>query len=356
VRIVNRNQTDSLLELGELSYSLDETEILHLGADSDRIHAPEIPILERALPVGRHTLSAVLELRGKRGAVLKYLSKYKVKVRVRFRFVVDEGKPTEVAVTSYLKDGALLRFEDRPAARYLIARSLATAAGQSDRDKDSVADDADLCPDLAGSTAAHGCPDQDGDGIADKDDRCPKEPETFNGYQDQDGCPDEAPAVAATPAAATPAATSPAEPSPAEPSKAAPEPAPTPELSDRPEHTAEGKSAKNLTALVVYFDFNVDELPPAFARKLDQIAQALREHPEVHRLRIEGHTDYLGSDDYNQALSERRASAVARYLASKSIDAARLETVGFGRTRPRDPGKTAAARAHNRRVEFVIRD
>ncbi|WP_240473966.1 OmpA family protein [Salinivibrio socompensis] len=71
-------------------------------------------------------------------------------------------------------------------------------------------------------------------------------------------------------------------------------------------------------------------------------------------LSIEGHTDNTGAASYNQGLSERRAMSVKRYLASQSIDNARLYTSGFGETRPLVANNNASNRALNRRVEIQV--
>ena len=87
---------------------------------------------------------------------------------------------------------------------------------------------------------------------------------------------------------------------------------------------------------------------------LNVVAKALSDHPDL-RVRIEGHTDDRGKADWNVTLSGLRAAAVRRYLIEKGgIAADRLDSEGFGFNRPLVEGKTEAARAKNRRVEFVI--
>lgn len=87
---------------------------------------------------------------------------------------------------------------------------------------------------------------------------------------------------------------------------------------------------------------------------LDNVAQVLSAHPEIKRVNIEGHTDNVGDAAKNKDLSDRRAKAVVKYLASKGVDAARLNGVGFGAERPVADNATDAGRANNRRVDFVI--
>jgi outer membrane protein OmpA-like peptidoglycan-associated protein len=87
---------------------------------------------------------------------------------------------------------------------------------------------------------------------------------------------------------------------------------------------------------------------------LYEVAAILEAHPEILRLRIEGHTDSRGSATANLKLSERRARAVRDHLASRGVQAARLEAVGYGEGRPLDARETEEAWARNRRVDFLI--
>ncbi len=87
---------------------------------------------------------------------------------------------------------------------------------------------------------------------------------------------------------------------------------------------------------------------------LDQVARVLREHPEIERVRVEGHTDDRGKAEANRALSQARAEAVRDYLVKQGVEGGRLEAKGFGPDRPVTSNKTAQGRATNRRVEFVI--
>jgi outer membrane protein OmpA-like peptidoglycan-associated protein len=77
-------------------------------------------------------------------------------------------------------------------------------------------------------------------------------------------------------------------------------------------------------------------------------------HPGAGVIRVEGHTDDRGRDDYNLDLSQRRAEAVKAYLIGKGVPPERLEAKGFGETQPLKPNTTQRNRAANRRVEFVI--
>ncbi|HEX8909992.1 MAG TPA: OmpA family protein [Anaeromyxobacteraceae bacterium] len=87
---------------------------------------------------------------------------------------------------------------------------------------------------------------------------------------------------------------------------------------------------------------------------LDEVADALKAHPEVKSVQVEGHTDNRGSAKLNKKLSQARAEAVRKYLIGKGIEANRLTAKGYGSSRPIADNKTAAGRDANRRVEFVI--
>ncbi len=82
------------------------------------------------------------------------------------------------------------------------------------------------------------------------------------------------------------------------------------------------------------FDFDKSVLRPAGKEALDEFVTKMKDHPEVELLLVTGHTDQIGSDKYNQKLSERRAASVKAYLVSKGIAANRIETVGMGEKEP----------------------
>jgi outer membrane protein OmpA-like peptidoglycan-associated protein len=103
----------------------------------------------------------------------------------------------------------------------------------------------------------------------------------------------------------------------------------------------------------VYFDLGAATIRPGFDTVLEDIAATLGKNP-TWKLQIEGHTDNIGGDAANQALSERRAATVKSALVERHrIDTARLSTVGFGASRPKDSNETLIGRAQNRRVELV---
>ncbi len=101
------------------------------------------------------------------------------------------------------------------------------------------------------------------------------------------------------------------------------------------------------------FDFNKSTLTPAGRAKVADAARTLKDNPTVH-VEVGGHTDSIGSDAYNQKLSERRADTVAKELEADGISASRLTVRGYGKRKPVADNKTAEGRARNRRVELVV--
>jgi peptidoglycan-associated lipoprotein len=155
-----------------------------------------------------------------------------------------------------------------------------------------------------------------------------------------------------------------------EPEQPAPEPAPPPvqEAPPPPPPADDGRAAReaaeaeaarlrqlttDLTS-PIYFDFDRAEVRQGNDQSLlDRKAAILGANAAV-RLRIAGHADERGSDEYNLALGNRRAAAAKRYLAGKGVADGRLEVVSYGEERPANPGHDEAAWAENRRDEFEV--
>ncbi len=188
----------------------------------------------------------------------------------------------------------------------------------ADRDGDGIPDIVDACPDepedFDGFEDEDGCPDPDNDqdGFLDADDQCPNEPETYNNFQDDDGCPDEAPEIII-------------------------------------------ESGEVVMPEPIKFAFDSDVILPQSYAALRRVVQVLDEHPEISVLSIEGHTSDEGSPPYNKALSERRAGAVVEWLVKNGAARSRLRSDGFGVSRPLVPNNSEENRKINRRVEFIIR-
>ena len=161
--------------------------------------------------------------------------------------------------------------------------------------------------------------DSDGDGIIDKLDKCPSQPEDFNGFEDEDGCPD------------APDKTKPPEP-------------------DAP------LTLEQVTTLPAPIEFKFDTaiMLPGAEVYLNQVLRVLQNHPEVTKLEIQGHTSAEGGAEYNLRLSNDRATAVFTWLVDHGIDANRLVPRGYGLTQPLMPNDTEPHRQHNRRVQFRL--
>ena len=101
------------------------------------------------------------------------------------------------------------------------------------------------------------------------------------------------------------------------------------------------------------FDFNKSNIRSDARPILDEAIRTLQEERHI-RVSVEGHTDAIGSDAYNQRLSERRAGSVADYLSRGGISRSRMSTIGYGESRPVASNDTDDGRAQNRRVELRI--
>jgi outer membrane protein OmpA-like peptidoglycan-associated protein len=103
----------------------------------------------------------------------------------------------------------------------------------------------------------------------------------------------------------------------------------------------------------VLFDFNKYTLKPAAREKMAKVAGILLAYPGL-KIQLEGHTDSIGTDEYNQKLSEQRAGSVRDYLASQGVPSNTMTAVGFGKADPVASNSTDAGRQRNRRVEMVV--
>jgi peptidoglycan-associated lipoprotein len=111
--------------------------------------------------------------------------------------------------------------------------------------------------------------------------------------------------------------------------------------------------AREILMTPVYFGYDMFELSAEAQSNLQQKVEVLRANPTVS-LRIEGHADERGSNEYNLALGMRRANAARQYLVGFGLDDARFTVISFGEERPADPRQTEDAYARNRRAEFQL--
>jgi peptidoglycan-associated lipoprotein len=151
-----------------------------------------------------------------------------------------------------------------------------------------------------------------------------------------------------------PVAAPPAAPAPAPQQAGTPAPAPTDDRAAREAAAAaEMERIRALLAAPVYFNYDQSELDTETRTTLDAKVPALRADPTL-RLRIEGHADDRGSDEYNLALGMRRATAVRDYLKRQDIAESRLDVVSLGEERPTCQDAAESCWKLNRRAEFVI--
>ena len=132
----------------------------------------------------------------------------------------------------------------------------------------------------------------------------------------------------------------------------------TSHLTDAQHHTHPNPCEEALVLRGVFFGFDQSDIQPGFGAKLSAVAARLNGCPAV-RIKVEGHTDSVGSSVYNEALSTRRAHAVVRYLEAQGVAAERLEAAGRGEGSPAEPNENEdgsdnpAGRAMNRRVMLI---
>jgi outer membrane protein OmpA-like peptidoglycan-associated protein len=212
-----------------------------------------------------------------------------------------------------------------------------------DNDVDGVPDKIDKCPidreDIDGFEDQDGCPDPDNDkdGIPDVEDKCPNSAEDIDGFEDKDGCPD---VDNDKDGINDPKDKCPNDPGP-------------PETEGCPYKRIQITDKMIILKEKIFFAFNKAVIKPESFPLLDEIVQALADHP-TFIIRIEGHTDNKGNKNYNKTLSQKRAEAVRAYIIRKGIDGSRLTAVGYGMEKPIADNKTEDGRAINRRVEFHI--
>jgi OOP family OmpA-OmpF porin len=143
-----------------------------------------------------------------------------------------------------------------------------------------------------------------------------------------------------------------------EPPKAAPAPAPKPVEAPKPAPVAKPAPQPVKVAITIQaealFDFDKSALKPDGKKSIDE-AIAKMKTVDVEMVIATGHTDSIGTDAYNQKLSERRATTVKEYMVSQGIPAAKITTLGKGETQPVATNKTAEGRAKNRRVDIEFK-
>ena len=267
-----------------------------------------------------------------------------------------------------------------PRHRCLQSKPQKLTITPKDTDGDGLNDDVDNCPkqpeDRDGWEDDDGCPDDDNDsdGIADASDGCPLKPEDKDGFEDADGCPDVdndkdglADSIDRCP------------------DKAEDQdghidddgcpdcdndgdgvlecPKVVDKCPDKPAKTPDGCPKKYKLVVVtdkkielkqtVYFATNRAVIKAASYALLNEVAQVLKDNKGIH-VRIEGHTDSKGSNRFNLRLSTWRAASVRKYLIARGVPENRMVSKGYGESVPIADNRTRVGRSQNRRVEFVI--
>jgi OOP family OmpA-OmpF porin len=233
-----------------------------------------------------------------------------------------------------------------PDARRRIRESIHESS--KDTDGDGIPDDVDACPtvpeDHKDPDPNDGCPapsDRDGDGIPDDIDKCPDNPEDFDGIQDEDGCPETDADNDGIPDAQDACPLVPGQPD------------PDPKKNGCPKFIQLEGSTVRVLQQVHFQTGSANILPDSFPM-LTEIALLLKATPAIKKMMIEGHTDNRGDAAMNLDLSKRRAASVRTWLIQHGIVPDRLDSEGYGLTRPITTNDTAEGRAANRRVEFKI--
>jgi outer membrane protein OmpA-like peptidoglycan-associated protein len=290
---------------------------------------------------------------------------------VGIEYWLGEKKKTGIILESLYKNTGetygIKHFQHMLGVAFLLGKD-------TDSDGDGIIDKVDKCPEVPGLVEFEGCPDQDGDGIPDMDDECPDSdgdgipdkddecPEIpgiidFNGCPDSDGdgvqdSEDSCPEIAGIPAL-----------------KGCPDSHgddvkdnddKCPEIAGPinnegcPRITEKEISRLQEIGQVIYFETNQDVLTKESTDSLDEVYSILVQYPSIS-FEIVGHTDSIGKVATNQLLSEQRAASVLRYLDEKGISSSKLESTGYGETRPLKTNSTPEGRRFNRRVEFIIK-
>ncbi|MDF3065177.1 MAG: porin [Polyangiaceae bacterium] len=217
---------------------------------------------------------------------------------------------------------------------------------EKDRDKDGVLDDDDACPDEKGVADSdpkkNGCPpDRDGDGVLDKDDACPDLKGKASADPEQNGCPGDTDGDGIRDDQDA-----------------------CPREKGKPDSDPSKNGCPSLVRVTnneivilqqVQFKTASDVILPSSDDLLQQVSAVLKEHPELTKVEIQGHTDNRGSAALNQALSQRRAASVVKWLVNRGgVEAARLTPKGYGKDDPIETNDTEEGRQKNRRVQFRI--
>jgi outer membrane protein OmpA-like peptidoglycan-associated protein len=253
-----------------------------------------------------------------------------------------------------------------------------------DTDGDGLRDDVDTCPeepeDFDEFEDNDGCPDLDNDqdGIPDAEDKCVMDPEDKDGWQDEDGCPesdddldgdgilnkddqcvnDPEDKDGFQDEDGCPDLDNDND-NIADKDDKCPDTAGVPQKQGCPFEKVQVTLKGIVIKDKIFFEYNKATIKKESFQLLDDVASTIKAYPRIKLIEIGGHTDHAGSEKYNQDLSQRRAESVRKYLIDKGIDEGRLVAKGYGESKPKVPlpedGKeTEEGAEKNRRVEFNI--
>jgi outer membrane protein OmpA-like peptidoglycan-associated protein len=288
---------------------------------------------------------------------------------------LDEGNYFEAKREAAVAEtNAQAAFEKSPKEKCV---DKAPVPGVGDIDGDGILDNVDKCPrvpeDLDGFEDDDGCPedDNDKDGIADKIDACPNDPEDRDNFEDDDGCPDADNDKDGLNDKIDKCPNDPEDTDGFEDDDGCPdidndkdgildkddkcprEPGVPPDGCPKKYNLVVVTEKKIELKQTVFFDTNKATIKKVSFALLTEVAQAMKDNPTI-KVDVEGHTDSQGNDRFNLKLSQRRAESVKKFLVGKGVSSDRMRPKGYGENVPIADNRTADGRAQNRRVEFVI--
>jgi len=258
---------------------------------------------------------------------------------------LPSAEPTRHGCPSDRDDDGVFDAEDAcPDERGVLVGARPGCPPPPDTDADGFVDPEDACPaepGIAGGDGGDGCPpkgDRDRDRVPDDLDACPRRPGRPHSDAAENGCPPDTDGdglrddVDACDEAAGP---------------------------DHPETPGCPRVTLLGSAIVIRHEIvfapGRSEIDPVSHPTLDDVAEVMKEHPEIDLLEVQGHTDDVGRPDRNRRLSKKRASEVRRYLIARGVSKQRIIAKGYGPDVPIGDNESEEGRAMNRRVQFVIR-
>jgi outer membrane protein OmpA-like peptidoglycan-associated protein len=213
----------------------------------------------------------------------------------------------------------------------------------SDRDRDGIPDAADACPDQAGPPSddpkKNGCPDRDGDKIIDSLDACPDVPGRPSEDPKENGCPPDTDGDGIR-----------------DDKDACPNEKGMPNEDPRKNGCplVVVREQEIVISQEVQFEVDSAKIKKESNELLDTVAKVMKDHPEITKIEVQGHTDDTGNRQHNKILSGQRAESVKRALVNRGVAEKRLVAQGYGQEKPIADNATDTGKARNRRVQFVI--